>query len=152
MNYHEANAKHRQIADGKGISRQSHAILPKIREVDHLLREDEAARWAIREVHPEVCFWALAQARPMQFNKKETTGFTERREVLKAVYPPADRIIAEGLQWIQGKGVGRDDLLDALAAAVTGLMGGAKLKTLPTSPERDAQGLLMEMVYFIPSS
>ncbi len=43
-----------------------------------------------------------------------------------------------------------DDILDALAAAVTGLIGGTKLKTLPASPERDAQGLPMEMVYFVP--
>jgi hypothetical protein len=40
--------------------------------------------------------------------------------------------------------------MDALVAAVTGLLGGTKLRTLPDKPERDAHGLLMEMVYFIP--
>jgi predicted RNase H-like nuclease len=151
MAYQEANAKHRQIAEGKGISRQSYALLPKIREVDQLLRQEAEARRVIREVHPEVCFWALAGARPMQVNKKDTAGFAERRKVLKAAYPPADKIIAEGLHWIQGKGAARDDLMDALAAAVTGLIGGTKLKTLPASPEQDAHGLPMEMVYFVPS-
>jgi len=42
------------------------------------------------------------------------------------------------------------DLLDALAAAVTGLIGRKKLQTLPPSPERDPYGLPMEMVYFSP--
>ena len=86
----------------------------------------------------------------MQVNKKDTTGFAERRRVLKAAYPSSDKIITEGLGWIQGKGAAPDDLLDALAAAVTGLLGGTRLQTLPPSPERDAHGLPMEMVYFLP--
>lgn len=152
MPYPKANTKHRQIADGKGISRQSHALIRKIREVDQLLRKKGEVRRVMREVHPEVCFWALAGARPMQFNKKDTAGFAERSRVLENVYPPAEKIIDEGLQWIQGKGAAPDDLLDALAVAVTGLLGGAKLRTLPASPERDAQGLPMEMVYYLPDT
>jgi predicted RNase H-like nuclease len=120
--------------------------------VDQLLRQEAEARRVIREVHPEVCFWALASERPMKVNKKEASGFAERREVLKTVHPHADRIITDGLQFIQGKGVKPDDLLDALAAALTGLLGGSQLKTLPAAPERDAYGLSMEMVYFIPGN
>jgi predicted RNase H-like nuclease len=152
LSYQEANKKNRQIAGGKGISQQSYAILPKIIEVDHLLRTEASARQIIREVHPEVCFWALAGGRPMRVNKKEADGFAERREVLKDTYPPCDKIIAEGICWLQGKGVSPDDLLDALAAAVTGLLGGTELQTLPPSPDRDAWGLPMEMVYFVPDS
>jgi predicted RNase H-like nuclease len=149
QSYREANVKHRHIAGGKGISQQSYAIIPKIMEVDYLLRTVASAR-QIREVHPEVCFWALAGGQPMRVNKKETSGLAERREVLKAAYPPCDKIVTEGLNWIQGKGISSDDLMDALAAAVTGILGGTKLKTLPDKPERDAHGLPMEMVYFIP--
>jgi predicted RNase H-like nuclease len=150
LTYREANLIHRQIAGGKGMSRQSCAIVPKIREVDHLLRREASARQIMREVHPEVCFWALAGGRPMRVNKKETSGFAERRNVLTAAYLPCDQIIAEGLNWIQGKGVSPDDLLDALAAAVTGFLGGSRLQTLPPCPERDSVGLPMEMVYFLP--
>lgn len=150
MPYPQANTEHRQIADGKGISRQSYALLSKIQQVDQLLRRESKARRVMREVHPEVCFWALAGGRPMQFNKKDIAGFAERRKVLKTVYPPAEKIIAEGLQRIKGKGAAPDDLMDALAAAVTGLLGGKEFKTLPETPERDARGLPMEMVYFIP--
>ncbi len=150
QSYQEANARHRQLADGKGISRQSYALLPKIREVDRLLRREASARQIIREVHPEVCFWALAGRRPMQVNKKDPAGFAERRKVLEVVYPPAGKIIDEGLYWLQGKGAAPDDLLDALAAAVTALLGGNNLKTLPDKPERDVHGLPMEMVYYLP--
>ena len=150
QSYQEANANHRQIADGKGISRQTYALLPKIREVDQLLRREASARRIVREVHPEVCFWALSGGWPMQVNKKKLAGFDERQKALKAAYSPCDYIIAEGLNWLQGKGASPDDLLDALAAAVTGLIGGTRLRTLPPSPERDAYGLPMEMVHFIP--
>ncbi|MFZ2087901.1 MAG: DUF429 domain-containing protein, partial [Desulfobaccales bacterium] len=143
---------HREIADEKGISQQSYALLPKISEVDHLLRREASARQIIREVHPEVCFWGLAGNRPMQVNKKESAGFAERRKALIAAYPLCEQIIAEGIHWIKGKGAYPDDLLDALAAAVTGLLGGKKLETLPETPERDSHGLPMEMVYFVPGS
>ena len=150
MMYPVVNTKHRKITGGKGISRQSYALLPKIQQADQLLRTKAEARRVMREVHPEVCFWALAGARPMQFNKKKKRGFDERQQILITVYPPAEKIIAEGLHWIQGPSAAPDDLLDALAAAVTGFIGGTNLKTLPESPERDAQGLPMEMVYYLP--
>ena len=152
QSYREANAIHRQIAGGKGISQQSYALLPKIQEVDQLLRREASARRIMREVHPEVCFWALAGGWPMQVNKKKRAGFAERRDALKAVYAPCDDIIAEGLLAITGKRASRDDLLDALAAAVTGFIGGTRLRTLPPSPARDNHGLPMEMVYFSPGS
>ena len=152
QSYREANAVHRLIAGGKGISLQSYALLPKIREVDQLLSREASARRIMREVHPEVCFWALAGGRPMQVNKKKRAGFAERRDALKAAYAPCDDIIAEGLMGITGKRASRDDLLDALAAAVTGLIGAAGLRTMPPSPALDNHGLPMEMVYFSPDS
>ena len=36
-----------------------YAIIPKIREVDSLLRGNAKARRAVREVHPEICFCEL---------------------------------------------------------------------------------------------
>ena len=49
--------------------------------------------------------------------------------------------------------VAKDDILDALAAAVTGWLAGSgrgKLATLPSEPPKDAKGLPMEMVYWQP--
>lgn len=51
-----------------------------------------------------------------------------------------------------GKKVARDDILDALAAAVTAKLGlgcpdNYQLRTLPECPPRDCKDLRMEMVY-----
>ena len=54
---------------GKGLNKQTFNILPKIKEVDDSLASCGKARKIIREIHPEVCFWALAGNRPMQYNR-----------------------------------------------------------------------------------
>jgi len=41
-----------------------------------------------------------------------------------------------------------DDIVDALAAAVTGFLSNGDLSTLPEVPEQDERGRPMEMVYF----
>ena len=50
------------------------------------------------------------------------------------------------------KGVAGDDVLDALAAAVTarGVWQSQKFPTLPDNPDKDSKGLAMEMVYWVP--
>ena len=53
----------------RGLSQQAWGIAPKIKQVDDAITSD-CQRWAF-EVHPEVCFWALNQRRPMKHNKKE---------------------------------------------------------------------------------
>ncbi len=134
---------------GRGLSQQSRAIIPKIRQVDELLSVDRAAHERIREVHPEVCFWGLA-GRAMKHKKKSRDGFEERRKVLADWYPQAEEVIASALDKFKRKCVARDDVLDALVAAVTARAGPDNLLTLPKAPERDPRGpggLPMEMVY-----
>jgi predicted RNase H-like nuclease len=147
--YDEAIKINEQLTK-KRIFRATWNIVPKIREVDDLLLKNNKARRTVREVHPEVLFWALAGQRPMSFKKTIDKGFIERVQVLMSVYPQTETILSHGITslWIQD--LERDDVLDALAAAVTGLLGGGKLKTLPEIPERDVHGLPMEMVYFMP--
>jgi predicted RNase H-like nuclease len=121
--------------------------VPKIREVDTFLRAREDARGKIREVHPEVCFWGLSGS-PMRHNKKTSAGFSERRDLLMGLYPHTEAIVGDALEKWFRKEVAKDDVLDALAAAVTGYLGADSLKTLPATPERDGIGLPMEMVYY----
>jgi predicted RNase H-like nuclease len=138
---------------GRSLSKQSLAILPKIREVDLLLRNSEDARTLVREVHPEVCLWALNGGRKresaMTYSKKTQEGFVERLAVLRKIYGECEECVKEAPVKHKGKGVAKDDILDALAAAVTARFEAGALKTLPESPERDAVGLPMEMVYWI---
>ena len=131
---------------GKRLSVENWNIIPKIREMDCLLSDDITARGRIREIHPEFCFWGLA-GQPMQHAKKRTEGLTERTQLLQSIYPQTADIIAHALSTYRRKDVARDDILDALAAAVTGLMGGQNLASIPQEPEFDERGLRMEMVY-----
>src|SRR5690606_31915637 len=59
-------------ARGKRLSKQSFAILPKIREVDELLRTRSATEFPVpvHEVHPEVSFCYLNDGRPMVHPKR----------------------------------------------------------------------------------
>lgn len=133
-----------ETVDGRKLSQQAYSILPKIREVDSFLRSDPARQQWIREVHPEVCFWAWNGRKSMSSRKKSSCGKAEREALVKprygAAYPAARASLPRGQH-------GNDDLLDAFAAlwsaerVVTG-----KVLVLPSTPPIDSCGLRMEIV------
>jgi len=145
-NYKKGNDINKRMT-GRGLSLQTWNIIPKIHEVDILLSNNESARSRIREIHPEICLWAFA-GRPMKYSKKKREGFSERMCVLQSVYPHTDDIVNCSLSTYKRKEVARDDILDALSAAVTAAMGVERLVTIPEKPEHDSKRLPMEMVYY----
>ena len=151
--YRNASDTNRTLT-GKKLSQQSWGIALKIREVDALLRSlDQSRRERVREVHPELCFWALNNQRPMAFAKKdrEGRGQRERVRVLHRLEPRTDSILGDALR-SHGNHAAADDVLDALAAAVTAREGHPdELQTLPADPPEDAHGLPMEMVFYNPN-
>ncbi len=135
--------------EGRKISKQAFAIAPKIAQVDRLLRcRDSNATPRVREVHPEVCFWALNQKKAMKSSKKTVSGEQQRLEMLERVEARTREIYHDACRRFVGGGVAKDDILDALVAAVTARCGYGRLKTIPESPAVDSKGLAMEMVYF----
>ena len=130
------------------IGMQTWGIVPKIREVDQFLRTTPEAREKIREIHPEVLFWALNGRMAMTYNKKRLGGFVERLQVLRRHFPQCDELVMEALSRFSRDQVAKDDILDALAAAVTGMCGDDRVVKIPEKLERDACGLPMEMVYY----
>ena len=136
-----------QRVAGKGISKQAFAITQKIEQVDTLLRRCPRARNLIREVHPEVCFWALAGGRPMVHNKGKRHGCFERAAILKAVRPSAEDELSAISASYPRRMVARDDAPDAMAAALTAAQDPSMLRTLPAAPPLDRHGLPMEMVF-----
>jgi predicted RNase H-like nuclease len=109
----EASAISRQDT-GRGLSQQAFGIGSKIKQVDNAITP-ETQQWAY-EVHPEICFWALNGQRPMVHNKKTKEGVAERLALLSPVFPEIERHLGG-----RPPGVGKDDLLDAAAAAWTAL-------------------------------
>jgi predicted RNase H-like nuclease len=132
---------------GKGISVQAYNIIARIAELDDLLDQSSRARRMLREAHPEVSFWALAGGTPMAHPKKTAQGFTERLAVLEQNWPQAKRAVAEGWLMNSGNGVSRDDVLDAMANALVAKAGPQRWRCLPDSPQLDAKGRPMEIVY-----
>jgi len=126
--------------------------MPKIAEVDCLLATVPLERERVREVHPELLYWALNGRQAMGYNKRKPPGHRERMAVLRRLEPSAQEAFELALdRWLR-KEVARDDILDALAAAVTAREGYPDgLRTVPGNPPSDAYGLPMEMVFYNPS-
>ena len=142
----EAQRLSRRVA-GMGISKQTFAISPKIEQVDTLLRQCPKARNLVREVHPEVCFWALAGGRPMADNKKPRRGNSQRIAVLNTIRASAEEETNAILAPYLRREVARDDVPDAMVAAITAAQNPSVLRTLPASPPVDRCDLPMEMVF-----
>lgn len=143
--YGQANSESKRLS-GKGLSKQTYNITPKILEVDQLMNSHAKAREMIREVHPEVCFYGLAGCRPMRHGKKTKEGFAERLALLARLQSEVEQIVKTALARYPRKMVATDDILDALVCAVTARLDD-HWKTVPSVPEVDSKGLPMEMVY-----
>lgn len=127
---------------GLGLSRQAHAIFPKMKEIDAVMTPLLQSR--LFEVHPELCFLEMAAlgggAAPV--GKKTLAGAEQRIALLEAVGFSVSSLCGDCRSW----GAGRDDLLDAAAAAWTALRRAqGSAHSLPPVPQMDARGLRMEM-------
>jgi predicted RNase H-like nuclease len=133
----------RRKIDGRGISIQAWSIVPKVREVDDLLRDNPQLRECVREVHPEVSLYFMANHRAMAHAKKSPDGHAERVKLLSKHFGDA---VARSLQR-EPAGCWRDDVVDAFAALWTaGRIVRGDAVTLPKDPDLDRLGLRMEIV------
>lgn len=132
---------------GRKLSKQTWNIMPKIREVDLYIRRRQL-KGRIREMHPEIVFWALNKQQPVPHPKRTDEGYEARRALLEPYVPDIAELLFSAIENTSfGQGlIARDDVLDALAGAVAATFNG-RLKTLPAIPETDIQGLPMEIVY-----
>lgn len=124
---------------GKAISKQTFAILPKIREVDELLRTRAELRDVVREVHPEVCFCEL-KGHPMIYPKGKREGREERQQALRQCFHDLDAIVKAGRE----QGLPLEDILDAAVACWSALrLVLGKGRSLVQPVPRDMTGLPM---------
>ncbi len=129
--YEEAGPRHRELADGHGMSKQTWNLVPKIREVDAVAGDPRLV-----EVHPELSFARLTGR--CLAPKKTAAGRQERLGALRG--------------WLPGLGDGSDvpagdDGLDALAAAWSAARWAAgTASVLPADPPLDALGRPMRIV------
>jgi predicted RNase H-like nuclease len=133
------------------MSKQTFAILPKIEEVDAVMRADLARQEWIVEVHPEVCFLVLAKelgdAVPATGlpRKQRTAGRQKRLALLQRVFSDVDEHVAAAT-WPRSD-VGADDVLDAYAALWTaGRYASDPQGVVQFGGSADDEGLLQRMV------
>lgn len=127
---------------GKKLNKQSFFLLEKIRQVDDLMTPTLQNR--VREIHPEILFWALNGQKPIELNKKTVPGQALRHNLLQRIFTDIDSILVRA----PVSGCAMDDALDAIVATWTaGQAIIGKAKTLPEKPQFDSKGLKMEMLY-----
>lgn len=139
----EASALNRanSSAPGIGLSRQSAAIIPKMREVDQFI--SPARQLQFFETHPELIFSIMNGGKPVLSKKRRLAGRNERIHLLRLNGFPVDHArqnIPSRGQWAW------DDLIDACACAWSArrILEGRSLR-FPAAPPRDARGLRMEI-------
>lgn len=127
----EGSALNRE-ATGKGLSQQAYALAVKILEVDVWVRSTDRT---VIEIHPEVCFAAMA-GHPLIHPKSTWAGVEERRRVLRdsGIEIPAELGAA-------GEQAGVDDVLDAAAASWTASRyARGDAESFPATPEDFGEG------------
>jgi predicted RNase H-like nuclease len=128
--------------EGKKMSKQAWGIVPNVREVDALLRQDAELAARVFEVHPEVSFAAWA-GKPMRHSKKKAAGRLERLKLILAEWPDA---VTRCRAMLAGESYEVDDLYDAFAALWTARrISAKKSRAIPLISARDANGLPMRI-------
>lgn len=125
---HAAASRRSRERTGRGLSRQAHALAPRILEAEAWVATTPVPVW---EVHPEVSFAHLL-GRPARASKRVWDGMRERLTALEGAGIRLDDLGAAGAR------AGTDDVLDAAAAAWSAdrLARGAA-RCLPDPPEHD---------------
>jgi len=129
-----------------GLSIQSFCICRKIREFDEILSRQPTLQQRIKEVHPEICFWACNNNRPMLHKKKSKKGRAERHSIISEYF--GEKTINDVRSKYLVKEVAHDDIYDAFIALWTAdRIYRGEAKQIPNPSPCDEKGIHMEMWY-----
>lgn len=142
--YPSANQAQR-AAQGKGLSKQSWNLAPRIRDADAFIREHQLQK-LVRESHPELCFAAFNGGSAMQHRKKDAEGKQERLGVLLRFWPEARTAFIEADSRFPRGQVQPDDILDAMVLFLAATELVARLVSYPDPPPVDEKGLPMHIL------
>jgi predicted RNase H-like nuclease len=143
--YEEALRRNRAAGpDAPGLSKQAFHLLPKLRALADQMTPQRQA-W-VREVHPELSFYAMNDDVPVKEKKQEKAGREKRMRLLRENGFPG---IKDTVATHATGAVGADDLIDAHAACWTARRiheGTAERCPPQTEPApKSVQGLRMEI-------
>jgi len=143
--YEKAQQRNRASGpEAPGLSRQTFHLLPKMRALAEHITPSRQER--IREVHPELTFYAMSGDTPVSASKHSEDGRATRADLLEAHGFPTVRAAIDDFA---DSVIGSDDVLDAHAACWTArrLHNGTARRCPPrdTSAPRNNRGLRMEI-------
>ena len=128
---------------GKSLSKQTTAIIPKIRELDEFLAAHPRYKNLLLESHPELCF-ARLNGEVLMTKKKAFVGLQQRESILRRYLP--------GVSWpdLYEKAkefrCNPDDLADAICLSATAALNDHGMcETIPDKPQQDEKGLYMQL-------
>ena len=140
--YEEALRQHRAHSpDGVGLTKQAFYLFPKLRAVAEHVTPERQER--VREVHPELAFFAMNADAPLADSKHTEAGRAARKRLLtEHGFPQVETLIEQHAS----SGVAAADVLDACAACWTaGRIGAGTAQRVPPSPPHNSRGLRMEI-------
>lgn len=135
----EASAQRRKL-EGKGVPAQLWCIVPKIREVDAVMRAKPFLQERVWEGHPEVSFAVMNGRQPILARKRKIEGAEARRTLLAEHFTGVE-------YWLKELPRLRIDILDAFAMLWTArrVAAGAEVR-FPERAELDRFGLYPRIV------
>jgi predicted RNase H-like nuclease len=120
-------------------------IVNNIREVDNFLIKNIEYREKFKECNSEIGFYVLG-SKVMRNSKAILSGYNERRDVLRKVYPNIDEILEYSIKQYRRKDLKADDVLDAVCVAINGYAGLKNGFTkMPNEAEYDSNGIKMQI-------
>jgi predicted RNase H-like nuclease len=97
----------------------------------------------VYSVEPELTFYELNGAKPLNYSKRTEYGREERKALLEARVDQVDRILSADLPKVR-----ESRLIDVAACMWSARRILAKIGTrIPENPEWDSEGLRMEIIY-----
>lgn len=143
--YDEAQRRNRTSGpDAPGLTKQTFHLLPKIQALAE--RMTPARQERVREVHPELAFYAMNEDAPVEASKHDAEGRATRADLLDTCGFPEVRDAVEAQS---GGAPGADDVLDAHAACWTArrIHEGTAERCPPTDQpaSKNNRGLRMEI-------
>jgi len=149
MPYAELNALSK-VRFGRGVSKQAYYLIPKIRELENLLRGHPSfiERW--HETHPELCFAALSHGVPMSAPKSSADGAKQRMAVLQQFVPLVEvaTLLEAVMNETQRRQLVQDDVIDAFVCCIVATLDADRRCFLPEGRvEYDDQNMPMRICY-----
>lgn len=141
--YPQVCAMARATSDpARAPSKQLFAILPRIRQIDEILRHDPLLRERVFEVHPEVSFKVMHKDEPLSERKKVKGRINWRGMQLRKDLLTKEGFPLSFLDQSPPNGAGWDDFYDACACAWSGRRILYKeARVFPLAPPLDGEGL-----------